>query len=262
MTALIALLVLQGGAPAQESPQESTQKPKASTIVSRMLEYYKKANSLVGTVHLTQTAAGKSITIDTQLQFEKPSKLFLHQVRKSSDPREWVVTSDGKLFSYNAPETVSIRPQRLIEPVAASPGTQRKLGDYSTGVVHYVGEMYNAATYSIGDKSPLLDVAFAQSGDLKYLTGQLATMVYRGTTELAGKKVHVIIGEWRENPAVPSSGVYEMYIDEDGNFLRYVLKQDFAVPEAPQQSITVSSIWDGRLTVNAKPNPALFTVLR
>src|SRR4051812_37388578 len=99
ITTLAVSLVLLGNAPARPHPQTP-----ASQLVSKMLRYYADAQSMTGTITYTATDGGGKVQMVTYLQYEKPSKLFIKQVKGGSQPMQWLVTSDGKLFSYDSPE--------------------------------------------------------------------------------------------------------------------------------------------------------------
>src|SRR5579862_8720306 len=94
-----ALIVGQG--PTQAAQTETS---PAKTLISKMLAYYFSANTLTGNIVLTAAAGGGHTTWNTTVQFERPSKLYIQQARVNGPSEAWYITSDGKVFSYAAPE--------------------------------------------------------------------------------------------------------------------------------------------------------------
>ncbi len=241
LTLLIAATMLQA------EPQKDVPAPESpAALVSRMIGRYSKANSLVGTIRFTQQLASASIGIDTELQVEKPSKLYIRQVRRSSDPRQWLVTSNGNMFSYNAPFERSRPGERLVEPVSQG------------GAKQDVRQIYSAVTASIGDRSMPLDVLIGRVEDLKYRRFQWATMAY---LEGPGNKIRVVGGSWREYGDAVPTGTYEMWISEAGDLVKVIQKETIS-PDPRSGPQTIISTWDVAVKVNAPLNQALFTLAR
>ena len=67
MTALSIAIMLAG----QQAPAM-----KSQDIIGKCLAKYAEANSGIGEFVMSQTAAGKKVSIKTDLQFERPSKLL------------------------------------------------------------------------------------------------------------------------------------------------------------------------------------------
>ncbi len=239
VTLLAVVAVSQGQAPV--SPQQIT----PSSIVQKMLSKYAGADSMYGRIKLTQTSSGAKVVIDTELQFDKPSKIFLRQVRQSSEPRSWLVLSDGVLFSYDKPDLILGSP-RFVEKVKQGFSSQT------------FREMYGAAARSIGDKSPILDIAVGRPDDMRAIMNQWATMKIHSRVKLKETEVTAIVGDFREGSDAPVSGSYEAYISDDSEFLRFVLKQKFAVPN--NQTVEVVSIWDADLKVNSPTDVKLYNM--
>jgi hypothetical protein len=234
----------------------------AAELVGKMLRNYDSAQTLTGTIRFTQSVQNVSIVIDTNLQWAKPAKLFIRQDRRSSDPRTYFVTSDGKTFSYDLPEDRAGAPgERLFEPVS-QPG--RTL-DYR--------DIYAAASRSLGDRSAPIDIAICRTEDLKFIRGQWATMEFAEKPGPDG--VRVIVGDWRQYANAPASGSFEMWITDDGDLKKYVQRETFQ-PEASALDekfrphpvplnvgpLQITSVWDVNLKVNGAPDPSLFKVIK
>lgn len=220
-----------------------------AALVSKMLARYSSAQTLVGTIVFVQSAAGASVTTTTHVQYEKPSKLYVRQVRASSDPAESSITCDGARFSYDVPKDVAATPgQRLIETVEQG------------GVRLDVKEIYAASGRSLIDRSAPLDIAISRLEDLKFLRNQWATVESLGKTEQDGEVRQMVGGQWREYGTAAVSGRYTMWIGPQGDLRQYEVRERLAVRD--QAATEVVSSWQVKLTVNGKPDPALFTLKR
>ena len=248
-TLLASILLVQGGGQAPTTD--------AAGIISKMFAYYNGTTSLSGTIHMTQSAAGHSVTLDTEIAFVAPSKLYIKQYLNGAEPKTWLVTSDGKVFSYDVPNTTRFaksRPTaRLMETVQPGP------------VALTYRDIYHATALSLGDRSVPLDLAIGSVEEMRAIRDQSATVVYGGHEDLNGVSVNVINGQWREYGRAPVSGTYQMMITDDGQLKRYSRKETLAIDEGngarldPQQ---VTTVWDVNLQVNAKPDESVFAVVR
>ncbi len=225
----------------------SPAKPEdAAAIVSKMLAVYANTKTLSGTVKFTQSLGNVSVSIDTTLQFERPGKLYIRQERRTAtDPRTWVVTADGKYFSYDSPEELTNNRQRLIEAF----GEGQDLRD-----------AYNAASRSMGDRDAPLAVAISRQRDLEFLRNQWASLEIMETKPAGAEGLTVVTGKWRETGRVPPSGTFEMWINADGELKRYVRRETVAAEGMSPQAVT--SVWEVSLTLNGKIDPTLFQLVR
>lgn len=238
MSPVIALCLL-----AQAQP--SAGEPSAAQLVSKMLARYAGAETLSGTIRLTQTAQGASLQIETQVQYRRAQRqLFIRQVRSGASPRTWLVVCDGRMFAYDTPVDFDDKPgKRLYERVDAGPSLNLDFGG-----------VYAATSGSLGDRSAPLDLAVGRLEDLKFRRAQWATLAYGPD---APNGVRVVRGDWREYGNAPPSGQYEMWITPAGDLVRYVQNESVTVPEA-RQTITISSTWTVSLEAGAKVDPAVF----
>src|SRR4051812_2027201 len=104
------------------APGPKPQANAASQLVSKMLKYYSGAQSITGTITYTASDGAGSAQLITVLQYEKPSKLYIKQYKGGPHQMMWLVTSDGKYFSYNAPDNLPGSNERLVETVMQSTG--------------------------------------------------------------------------------------------------------------------------------------------
>lgn len=244
---VIGLSLVASAAWSQDAAQ-----PSPSALITRMLSFYSNAQTLTGNIRFTQTAQNTSVTIETVLQVERPSRLYIRQVLRSSEPATWLVVSDGKEFSYNTPSNLPghVNLPRLVEKVSQNGETLDTRSIYKAGVT------------SIGDRSAPLDIAIGHPDDLKSLTYQWATLEYRGRRKLGDEEVDVIGGRWRPYGQAPANGEFEMYMLPTGELRRYAILESVSPQGANGAVFEVRSIWDVQIKVNGKPDPTLFRVVR
>lgn len=222
--------------------------PSAADLISKMIAKYNSAKTLKGTIVLRQGTATESGTLTTQFQFEMPSKLYIRQQKDFGDRKTWLITSDGKHFSYPAPEVFGTDSKRLAEPI-----------NLASGKVMGIRDIYSAIVGSIGDRSAPLDIAISRTEDLQYLRGQWYTVRLDGITKVRESEAYSIIGQWKEyGDAVNPSGRFQMVIGKDGDLMRYAVEQTL---EISGQRINVTSVWDVDLKVNVEVDQKLFKLV-
>jgi len=244
-TAIALLTIIQGPQRDSSNPDKTT----AAQIMSKVFSRYADAQTAVGTVKMTQTALDVTLNIDTELQFDRPGKIYLHQTRNGTHARQWLLTSNGKVFSYDRPDEKLGR-DRYQEWVNQN-GVEQKIGD-----------LYMASEHSLGELNAILDVAISQPGRLKLLMRQWATLTYKGRVTLNGDLVQKITGEYRENPNGPANGQFEIYVSEAGDFLRYVVYQRFVFPNQTKEPIDVKTVWDSSIKLGVKTDENLYRVVQ
>ena len=242
MTTAIALLTLVANAVPQE-------KPTAGQILTKALARYATATSVSGSILMTQSAQGQSINFITKLQYERPYKIYLYQQKNGKNPDAWLLVSDGVLFSYN------------------DPNDQRKLKrntEYVTqnGIDQKLADLYMAAEHSIGDLSPILDIAISQPIRLQRLKSQWATLNFEGNGKVNGVSVQRITGQLRIDAKTPPAGSFEIDVTDDGDIVRYSTIQKYSFPDISKDVVEVSTVWDSNLKVGGKIEPALYKVSR
>ncbi len=251
LTALAAFALItvtpQDQAPAQAGLANAAD---CKALISKMLKVYADANTMVGSITLTGYAGGGQSSMTTYLQFEKPAKLFIRQDKGGSEPRRWIVSSDGRFFSYESPNQNVGVVQRLIEPITSRNGTYDFKRIYSV-----------AARDSIGDRSVPLDIAISRHEDLEHDVMMWATFSPNGRVKLGDMTANSIIGHWRPYGEADIGGKYELVIADDGRLLRYTLEQLLA-PDPNMQPQQVRFVWEVNLQVNAKPDPKYFVLVR
>jgi len=236
MVALTLLVAASGMCLGQET---------AAVVVGKLLSKYADAKTLSGTVRFTQSLGNVSVGIDTRIQFERPSKLFIRQDRRSSEPKTWIVTSDGKIFSYDPPDNLSGGTSRLLEAIPESGS---------------IKDIYNATSRSMGDRDAPLIIAISRQRDLEYLRNQWVSVDYVEPKPANSEGYVVVGGKWREFVSAPASGSWELWLDAKGELRKYVRREVIAAEGmAPQQVVTV---WDVAFEIDGKVDPTLFQVIR
>lgn len=228
------------------APQDQGEMPSPSQVVSKMLAKYSDAKTLVGRIQFVQSADNVGVTTDTVLQFEKPAKLYIFQARRSSQPAQALVTSDGKRISYNAPnELAGGEGVRLIESLSVAGRTL----DIKT--------QYAISSRSLLDRSAMLDIVISRTEDLQFVRGQWATLEYGKMAE--GAKGYLIQGDWREYPNAQVSGKFRMLIGEDHELKQYAVYETVSLPNNLGTK-QVTSLWTSDIQINGKVDPNLFKV--
>lgn len=242
--ALSLALALQG-----QVPQEA---PTAGAVISKMLAHYTGASSLVGQIRLTVTAMKVSSTLDTIVQFEKPSFVFVRQFAEATPTDVRLIVSDGKHFSYNMkPIFGSPKGDRLIEAVNQN------------GIIQTCQDIFGAGAQGLKDRNLPLDLAFGKRADLQYRRNQWATHEMLGHEQVGGVDTYVIGGDWREYATALVTGTYKMWITDAGDLLKYqetglVLPNPEVAGQLGAQQVT--STWDVDLKIGAQTDHTLFTL--
>lgn len=231
--AMLTLLSVWATLPAPENQKPDT----PGKALSLAFKHYYDATSAAGQIRLTQSARGVSVIIDTTLNFDRPSLLYLQQLEPSIG-KQWLSASDGKYFVYDRPPTAlgRARNMELVE---------------QNGRAQTVTMMYDASTRSIGDHSPALDIIFAGTEDLKALKQHWAKLRLEGSTQVRGRDVNVVAGDYCYIPGREPTGAFEADITDEGDLVRYVLKNRYGVPGQPGQIVEVTSVWDVDVKVGA-----------
>ncbi len=230
--------------------------PSAKSLIDNMLAHYHGAKTITGNIKLTVAAAQGSASLSTQLQYERPAKLYILQQKQVANPdpefpSKWLVTSDGSMFSYSVPNDkfLAAPTLRLVEPVK-NPRVK---------IEHTIATIYGASAKSIGDRSMPLDIAIAGRDDLVYRIAQWETREINGSKVIGGKNCWLVTGKYRPYAGAQAVGTYQMAITKEGDLLQYVEKQSVAADRGIQ--VEVVSQWDVNLTVDGKVDPALFKVI-
>jgi len=225
--------------------------PLAKDLIGRMFVRYYKASTVQGKIRLTVAAFTGAVTVDTTLALQRPDKLFLRQRKSAGEKQDYLVTADGKEFTYDPPSTSFFtNDSRLLEkmgPNAAAKDLQ---------------DAYAASTLSICDRSAPLDVAIARTVDLDYFRRQLATIKTESETEINGKKAYLIDGAWRPYGNAQLSGKFALLVSPEGDLFRYVIKQTISVPGSKMAPQEVVQTWDVDLKTDLPIEAAVFTVVK
>ena len=216
--------------------------------MSQMLSHYASAQSVVGTIKMTQSAQGISLHIITELQYDRPSMVYIHQVRDGSRAKMWTVTSNGSVWSYDRPDNqdAHMGPNRHVEYVTQNNITM-KLSDF-----------FGAASHSLGDMNPMLISAMSNPDWMRRLTGQWATLVDKGPTTINGQQVEEVGGKYRDGIGHSQSGEFEAYVTNAGDLVKYVLYQRMAISGVSKQAVDITTVWESNLQVGAVTNKDLY----
>jgi hypothetical protein len=266
MTALSIALMLAG----QQAPAM-----KSGEIISKCLAKYAEANTGIGEFVMSQTAAGKKISIKTDLQFERPSKVFIHQFSDNVEPNDWLVVSDGNQFGYDVPGNRNgVARRRLFEPVLSPPGPN---GDRRILKIHNI---YMASKRSLGDvPNPFLEFITQGSGENVSLKGYLARLKKvdpepKEKEGADGTPVYSISGQmWFGDPLkdadgkvtdqYESLGRYEMQISKSFDLVSMKTIENMAITDKSNNlptQINIVTTWTGKVQLNQKPADAIFKV--
>lgn len=238
--------------------------PTAGALMTKMFAKYAGAKTIAGTVRWTQSALGKSVVVGSEVQIQRPDKVFLRQNRTGSEARGWLLTSDGNLFSYDRPEGIRGR-DRFVENV--------HVHDASHDVDLKVGDLFIAAGKSLGDRGVPLVVCFARSDDLRAVRDCWPTFRLAGKRKVGEVEANAVLGDLGEvfttrdaegNPVdrLRKIGTFELYLTDQGEIIRYVEKQTMQIPQATKDVFEVVSTWDCSLTIDGPVKPELFTVVK
>jgi hypothetical protein len=266
MTALTLALLLSGNRLPEMSSGE---------LISKCLAKYAAANSGIGEFTMTQTAGGKKVSIKTDLSFERPSKMFLHQSSEAVAPNDWLVVSDGVNFGYDAPGDRSTSRRRLFEPIAI---TTSVTGEKRTLKIHSI---YMAAKLSLGDvPNPFLEFITQNTSENQSLKGYLERIskkmdsVPKEKELLDGTVGYSIAGQmWfgarlKDDEGKPtdkfeSVGRYEMQISKDFDLVSMKTIETMSITDKSNNLPTVVNIvttWAGKMQLNQTPSEEIFKV--
>jgi hypothetical protein len=245
--ASLLALAAQGGAPAVQQPtsQAPAAANEAAALISKAMLRYYQAPSLAGKIRLTQSAQGVSIVADTEIQYDRPSLLYIRQSRNGSSPRNVTIVSDGKKFAYDRPEE-TLGPGRFTEYVTQN-GYQQTIGD-----------MYGASVKSVVHRSPVLDMAIGRRADLEIVRSHWGSKRVSGRKTVRGISGIVVDGNYHEMPGADPTGTFQMVLTEEGDILEYRQTQRFRVPDQVKDTIEVVSQWEVDLKVGAKTDPGRY----
>jgi hypothetical protein len=248
-TTLIALTIMfqQGGAQTAAAPQE----PSAGELVFKSMERYQKALTISGGIKMTQTAAGSTQITNIELDYIRPNRIYLHQIRTGTVAGEKLLIGNGTMFAYDKPEDVEGKP-RFVEP------TQTRNQDLLN-----IGDMYLAAQRSLLNQNPIQDFAIGRRDDLAQFRDDVVSLKIDHKEKVGADDVYVLTGEWRMTKGLPTSGHFEMYITADGDFRRFVLREQVAVPNHPEMApVQVTTTYDSSLKVDGDVKEELFKTIR
>ena len=226
--------------------------PPVAEVVSKMIARYNAAKSIKGEVTSTINVGDQTIVIKSTIQLERPAKLYLRQEVVGQN-QQFVVTSDGKEFSYqkpiDTPRTDRYPTTRLVEDVLPTTG---------------LGDIYRAVAQSLAERSAGLDFLISDVRDLRSLRDQWSTMTLTGLEQLNGEDVYRIVGKWRLNKADVVTANYGMFVTPAGDLRKYVIDQ---IPgsvkiEEGDMDVRITRTIEMKADLDATLDVNLFKVLR
>lgn len=222
---MIAAALLALSAPAQEAPS-------AGPLISQMLSRYSGAQTAQGMITTVQSAKGVSITTRTEVALERPTKLRIAQVRDGSQGGKWLAVSDGVRLGYDRPQG-ALGKDRYIDAVDGG-----------------MEEIYTAFQLSLGEISIPLDIVVGRKSDLQTFIAMLTPMKISGTTTVNGESVQLATGEYRKGPGLQPIGKITLAITPSGELRRVSQKELFKVPQASDDQIEVTTVYDVALKLD------------
>lgn len=246
-TAALTLLLAQQ----HMQPTAQPEAPRPSALVGKMLARYFEAPTIVGRIGLTVAAPTGAVNVETTLQIERPGKMYIRQTKSAGDKRAFLITADGKGFTYDAPDIRIGQPsnKRLFEAY----GKKTEIYDLKAA--------FSVAGAVLPDRSMALDVAIGRREDLAFIRGQWATMQAMGSFPVREQTAFVVGGDWRPDATAPVAGTYRMAITADGDLVQYEIRQTIVVPGSNLGPQTIVQTWDVNLSLTTKPNPDLFKLV-
>ncbi len=251
ITTLVSVAIAPSN-PAAAASQEANP-TSAGSVISQMLLRYYNLKKLDATIVHTVSALGKSQSITTRLVFEKPSSLYLEQVRSAPHAKTWLVVSDGKIFSYPVPAGIvlgSNQAKRLIEPVKDAEGKDQD-----------VQRIVQASADSIADTSDPLMIMAGWNGAQKAMISRWSDLQISFPIQKDGSKDYLITGIYTTSPQFPAKGKFSMLVSPNFDLLQFQVQRFYTVPDSTNnQSVETLDTWI--CTTNDKPtiDESLFTV--
>ena len=212
-----------------------TARPLVNNAVSTMLVKYANASTVVADILFTQSSNGKSLKIESYLQYSRDQKLYLKQTYQQN---QVIVVSDGKFLSYSIPRDFTTSAGKMIVE------QQGKLN---------IVDVYTAGSQSLFDASPMLDVLVSRSKYLKFLTKQWSALRW----EDSNSDELIAVGDWRMKEDLAPSGTFRLEMSPSGDPIRYTVIERIVIPNN-RIDLEVISDWQVNAKFNTPIEEALF----
>ncbi len=254
--------------------------PTVAEVIQGVSKHYLGAESFAGTITRTQTVADVKRVYVTNLQAQRPNKLFLSQEWLQPKPGEqsrWTVISDGAQWRYDAPPSekfVNAPPQFESTAVEESAtgvkrvlkfndflnGARRSLGDpwnpYLQFLMQSPGEGNNTSLRAYVDRMQKLSVAPRKLKD--GTDGWALKGIIQWGAKFAGEIKSIGVSE-----EVDRVETFQMLVTKDFDIVKVQTVESLQItPEGsnvPTQ-LNISTIWEGDIKLNSDLNQALFKV--
>lgn len=224
----------------------------AGQRISEMIGRFHGTKTVVASIAFTQTAGNTQVKIGTELQVDRTKRrLYLIQQGRADgqDQRRRMIAS-GDTFLYPAPKFKNKEQEELTEPQSQGPQQYTERDVYAF-----------AASQMLDDSFPL-QVIIGHQVQLQKAKAQLATLQINREDTLGDKKVIVISGKFRDYKEAAPSAIYELWLTEDNELVRFVKQEVFqpgtekGVPLA--DPVRIVSVWDVKATLDGPVDDNLF----
>lgn len=222
---------------ALQQAQPETPDLTPAQFLSKVIFRYAEAKTLTGSIKCVSTGAGNRVEVLTTFAFERPSKVFLRQVRGGAVPEDSTITSDGKKFSYDAPyDYKQTTNERLMELVWKE-GQKSPMS---------IGEIVQIGQRRLPDYSQPLWLMMSYRVDLEFMRGCWGKVSF----QKKDKDLIIVGGAYKEYPLAAETGTWQLAATPEGDLTGYSI----AMPMSDgKREIMLQNVW----TVDAKINPEI-----
>ncbi|MBS1719640.1 MAG: hypothetical protein JST35_04240 [Armatimonadetes bacterium] len=218
-------------------------------LVSKVFARYYNAPTLIAEIKCRVVAGNEAQEFRTEVNIERPSKLCIRQARLTPNPKSWLITANGKVATYDAPENGVSAVKRLSEPMCDEPGAR----------ISKVNQVYGVAGAQLGDKSTPLDIIIGHIEDLRVIQTQWARMDKQAQPiEFNGIKAYRVGGAWQEARDVPTPARFSFIVDAEGKMYQYNWEAEYTDVGEKGRVVKVRIQWDITSDFEKKPNPKVF----
>jgi hypothetical protein len=273
ITSSLALILItqQGGAPAV---------PSVADLIQGIAKRYLDSESFAGSITRTQTVADVKQVYVTNIQAQRPNKLYLSQEWLQPTPGKtsrWTVISDGAQWRYDAPQSekfVNAPPQferTAVEETATGVkrvlkfndfliGARRSLGDpwnpYLQFTMQSAGEGNNTSLRAYINRMQKLSVVARKLKDGS--DGWALKGMIQWGAKFAGDVKEIGLSE-----ELDRIERFEIQVTKEFDIRKcQTVESVRIVPEGSNvpTDLNISTIWEGELKLNSDLNQALFKV--
>jgi len=245
ITTLIAIALTGTPLPRQANPGQTNPDPK--TLISGMIKHYYEAKTISGRTTAVQTALTARVNVITELAIRQPDCFRIAQARDGSAARNWLLVSNGTIFTYDKPDQVKGKP-RFAEPL------------FQNGKKMTNRDVYQVISSAMGDKNAAIDIAFGRSEDLRALVNLWGKeWVNHGLVSVGGRQGYHLTSNMRPYVEAGYWDKVEMVIDPEFNLINYKTIQK-VFPPNQREAVYVTTDMKVELTINQEIADAVFAI--